>query len=1058
MLRKSGFAFLALFALNLIGCGGGTSTGGSTAPTPPAPDFSITASPQSLTIGLGGSQTCTVAISAINGFGGSVGVTVSGLPTGVIATPSTFTVASGSPQQVTISVAATTVPATTTITFQGTATGLSHSVKVALDLIPQASGSHAPIRSRYLRTDSYYNPNSLEYAPPHFTVYDPVHKQFYVSNPFLNEIDVFDAMQEIEIAQISVPYAWGIDILPLTNTLYAATLLGDIYQISTQTNLVTTRFPSASIGPSGYVATEAFVLADGRLALLGSQSGLSVDGAPSAAVWDPVTNTLDLGAPTSSPLQTPSICPGIQNIGAFAVSGDRTRVLAASIDEGGGGEPVCSYDPATQTATMGVFPPTTFVREIIPTPDGTRFFLTSNLNGVAVFDAKTVQLLGQITQPAPNSTLPNAPSGAVMSLDGKTLYLVDQSSGAVAAYNTTTFTQTGWVPSFRISDLQSGPVIAAIDDTGLIVGPTGHGVDFLDASQSVSAQPAVIQMTSASPPTGTVSGGTVISSVAGANLTNPPPLKEIYVGTSAGTNASYSAPSAGQESQVQVTTPPASTPGAADLTVLLSGGGLGIAPEGFSYGPTILEVTANAATAEGGQLGSIVGYGFGQTSDAVQVSVGGHPSQVVTLSTTAPISPYPFPVEGLQFTVPPGTAGSAVDVTVTTGSGSTIAHNAFHYTAAVSSYAGAPTLQSGIYDPKRDLYYFADRAEIQVFSKTSGRWLAPMTLPGVTAKTQLLAISESPDEAMIAVSDYGGQQIYVLDPDTPGSTKSYPMPLDYFNTSSLAPTGVAITDSGIVYFSTADIAGTGTPAFHKLDTSTSTITDLGNFQSGIPSYPLVRVLLSPDGSRVYSSIEGTSFWLDTTNDQIHYSNATSSGSGWIPDLAISGDGSTVAVNAFFANPSLNAEMAPEYVDWETWLPIATTGQKLNQDGSMLLQPLTDGIEMIARNTGRLLYRIQTPFTTANAYDSFFLAGGSDVLGVITTSGIAFVDLSTLPIPANDALPFPHVAGSRESLSPNLQDAVASKLCSPGSVPNGQLCTKPRLKRMNDPKAAVVPHW
>jgi len=878
-------------------------------------------------------------------------------------------------------------------------------------------------------------------------VYDAAHRQFFVSNPFMNEIDVFDATQEIETAQISVPLAWGIDISPYNANLYAATLLGDIYQIDPATLTVTKRYPSASIGPNGYTATEVFVLSDGRLAVLGAQGGiLGVDGAASAAVWDPVSNSLDTGT-------NGSICP-IQNIGAFAVNGDRTLVLATTVDEGGGGEAICSYDPIAKQVTWGAFPPATFVRQIIPTPDGKRFFLTSNLDGVAVFDAKTVQLLGQITGPNPYSGIPNAASGAVMSLDGNTLYLVDQSSGAVGAFSTTSLAQTGWVPSFTVVDSQSGIVISAIDETGLIVGPVGHGVGFLDASQLKTGQPTLVNSGFATPSTGPVSGGTVVTNFASALVTDSSSLSQIYVGNAPGVEASFVA-SPGNANSAQVTTPPGAQTGAVDLTVALNDGGVGIAPEGFSYGPTILEVVPNGATAEGGQLGAVIGYGFGDTPSAIQVTVGGQAAPVVVVYTGAPIEPYPFPTDGLQFTIPPGTPGTAVDVTLTTPSGSVTAKAAFHYTAAVESYPLTANLQAGIYDSHRDLYYFTDQAQIQVLSRTAGKWLSPIALPGVTGKTQLLAISQSPDGSRLAVSDFGDQAICVLDPDNPASIKCYPMPLDYFNTSLLAPAGLAITNNGIVYFATADISGTGTPAFHKLDSSSGLISDLGTVQSGGMSDEFARVLLSPDGSRVYSSIEGVTFWLDTSNDQILYSSATANGSGGVPDLAISGDGSTVDIDGYLTDPSLNPETIPVYIDWETWLPFGTLGQKLNQDGSIMFQPLTDGLDLIARNTGRLLYRVQIPVTTASVYDSLVVSP-QDSVAIITTTGISFVDLSTLPISPGNSQPFMTATDSKDLVvhgQPGSQPARHTL-----SDHSTYLSARPRLKHNFDAKHSNVSRW
>jgi len=879
-------ATLALLSLVLTACGGG---GGGTTATPiqPAGDFSISVAPTSLTLGIGGSQTVTVTATEVNTFTSSINVSVSGLPAGVSANPATLSLQPGNQLQVTLTAAASALPGTATLIFQGTSGSIVHSTQSSLSVVVPVTGSRAPLRTRYLRTNSFYDPNSLEIAPPHFTVYDAAHKQFFVSNPFLNEIDVFDAKQENETAEIVVPLAWGIDISPYDGSLYAGTFLGDIYQIDTSTLRVTRRYPSASIGPNGFTATTAMVLSDGRLALQGAAGGIiGVDGYSASAVWDPITNSLDIGT-------NGSIC-GFGNQGGFAVSGDRTRILITTVDEGGGGETVCSYDPVAKVATLGAFPQATFVRQIIPSPDGSRFFLTTNLYGVGVFDAKTAQLLGQITGPNSYSGIPNAASGAVISLDGKTLYLVDQSTGVVGAFDTNSLTQIGWIPSFRVNDSQSGIVISAIDETGLIVGPIGHGVGFIDASQMKTGQPTMIGPAFANPPTGPLEGGTTLTGFAVGNVTDSAALNGIYVGNVAGTLAAF-AKGSGQASTAQVTTPPSSQMGAVDLTLLLNDGAVGITPEAFSYGPTILEVVPNGATAEGGQTGAIIGYGFGNSASAIQVTIDGQSAPVTAVYSMPPIEPYPFPANGIQFAIPPGIAGSAVDVRVTTPSGSTTATGAFHYTSAAESYPVTANLQAGIYDASRDLYYFADQAQIQVLSKSAGQWLSPISLPGVSSKTQLMALSLSPDGTKLAVSDFGGQAIYVLNPDNPASAKLYPMSLDKSGfAGSIAPNGLAVTNKGIVYFDTSDINGTGTPLFHKLNTATGSIIDLGysdGLSSGGASDKYSRVLLSPDGSKVYSSISGDvtiGFWLDTSNDNIHYTNANSLGGS--EDIAVSGDG------------------------------------------------------------------------------------------------------------------------------------------------------------------------
>ena len=320
----------------------------------------------------------------------------------------------------------------------------------------------------------------------------------------------------------------------------------------------------------------------------------------------------------------------------------------------------------------------------------------------------------------------------------------------------------------------------------------------------------------------------------------------------------------------------------------------------------------------------------------------------------------------------------------------------------------------------------------------------------------MLAISESPDGTQLAVSDYGDQAIYVLNPDSPASATSYPMSLenDGFPVN-LAPSGLAVTNAGMVYFYTGDIGGTGDPALHKLDTSTSSITDLYILISGAKMYPpsgsvedsYVRAILSPDGKLVYMGY----YIIDTSSDQII---GTASGvSGGFPDFAISGDGDTLDAEGELTDYLFNTETETAYIDWETWFPTSVGGQKLNHDGSILFQPLTDGIDMIARNTGRLLYRIQIPVTPANVYDPLVVAEGQNTLAVITATGVSFVDLSSLPISAEYTQPFPAATHTRMGSTAYRQTAPPSRRAVSSRAE--QLSARPRLRhRLEKPHYSV----
>jgi len=147
--------------------------------------------------------------------------------------------------------------------------------------------------------------------------------------------------------------------------------------------------------------------------------------------------------------------------------------------------------------------------------------------------------------------------------------------------------------------------------------------------------------------------------------------------------------------------------------------------------------------------------------------------------------------------------------------------------------------------------------------------------------------------------------------------------------------------------------------------------------------------------------------VDTATDTFDTANSVGRNDGGLRDLAVSADGSTVDIDGYLTDSSLNPENLPAYVEWETWLPEGVYGQKLNHDGSLPFQPLTDGVDILSRNTGRLLFRVQVPGGLNDVYDALFTTGDANTIGVITPTGVSFLDLSSLPLPV--ATPFPQSA-------------------------------------------------
>jgi hypothetical protein len=143
LVRTMSMAGCVAAAVLLQSCGSSKSTSTS---TPPAatPDFSLSASPATVTIQVGGSGSqVTVSAAAVNSFSGTVTVAAGGVPAGVTATPASFSLAAGGSQSVKVSAASGAAATTATLTFTGTAGQSTHAASVALTV--QAAAGPPPL-------------------------------------------------------------------------------------------------------------------------------------------------------------------------------------------------------------------------------------------------------------------------------------------------------------------------------------------------------------------------------------------------------------------------------------------------------------------------------------------------------------------------------------------------------------------------------------------------------------------------------------------------------------------------------------------------------------------------------------------------------------------------------------------------------------------------------------------------------------------------------------------------------------------------------------------------
>ncbi len=110
----------------------------SAAPAGPlVPDFSLSLAPSAITLAAAGSPgQVTLSATAINGFTGPIGVSLSGLPSGVVAMPASFSLMPGTPQQISLTVAATDTAAAATLVFSASSGTLAHTAELAVTITP----------------------------------------------------------------------------------------------------------------------------------------------------------------------------------------------------------------------------------------------------------------------------------------------------------------------------------------------------------------------------------------------------------------------------------------------------------------------------------------------------------------------------------------------------------------------------------------------------------------------------------------------------------------------------------------------------------------------------------------------------------------------------------------------------------------------------------------------------------------------------------------------------------------------------------------------------------
>jgi hypothetical protein len=128
------------FTLSIVGASGSSTQTATAILTVAVPDFTVWTAPSSQTVNPGGSAPYTVSTSALNGFSGTVALSVTGLPANATGTFSPTSVSGGASSTLTLATASNTPTGSFTLTITGTSGTLTHTATVTLN-VTSGSGS-----------------------------------------------------------------------------------------------------------------------------------------------------------------------------------------------------------------------------------------------------------------------------------------------------------------------------------------------------------------------------------------------------------------------------------------------------------------------------------------------------------------------------------------------------------------------------------------------------------------------------------------------------------------------------------------------------------------------------------------------------------------------------------------------------------------------------------------------------------------------------------------------------------------------------------------------------
>lgn len=952
----AGIAFGLVVSLSSCGGGGGAAAGGGSSPLPPSPtpDFTLSVTPATLTITAGGlSNNVTLSVSGSNGFTGTVNISPS-MPAGFGCGSITCSgqVSAGTSLTMQILSASTVAAGNYTIAFNGTSGTLSH--QASLSATVATAPVSLPNHSAEVFTDDFLSPGWS-------VAYDKVHDHIFASNQQLCEVEVISPETLQVIRTIYVPSPTGMDLSLDGATLYVGSNTQNLFEINTALLQLQARIPfSGDPELDLLVPTQVVALADGTIGIFGTCGTIS--GCTSASgffILNPATGA------TTSPLL--ALDPSAVYTGTLIPSADRTRLFMAN--QTGSGGNYFEYSTATQALTS-INIPGGAGGMLVARPDGNGYALLSNTNGDApgseqlLFLNSTFQVVGSWT----NTNSGASTGNPIYSADSGRFYMVNQLGGPFAdVFDANSYQHLGLIPT------QGASNFFAIDGQNRLISPNDTVLALVDGSatpRTLPANPEILGFPNSLLIPDTPANG-YTTTLNGAFFSAAPQIA--FSGTLA-TNVQVST-----SNVISLTAPKVQNLAQAELTAVFPDGTALVAPDAYSYQPTILYTDQDGSAEIGGSTLKIYGFGLDFSTDELGVKIGGNAASNVSSQFIA-ISPYFAPVYFISATAPPGTESNA-EIEVSTPIGSATLPGGFAYVKrtdfALPSTA-APFQM--ILDKSRNRLLWTDTSTnaLVVYSLTSGQIEQTISIGNTPA-----GLSLTPDGSDLLVLDSGDFKIDVYDAQSLALIQRATTPGP---SGSLIPVWVSAVANGKAFL-IFTINGYANLPVYEYDIASNTFTERSDSSTDQSSFSAA----SADGSTAFV---GPTIWNASSDKFVtaflseDYPRALSSDGYAITEYrALYGRGGTL-------NGVAGIRWALESnLDFNS-----VSGQKLNSTGSLSYLPETDRIRIFDVRHGQLVQTIMVPDgLNENAVDGMAIDPDGQTIYVLTQTGVTTLQFAADPL-------------------------------------------------------------